>query len=127
MRSIGGWTHGILDYLTVIIFLIGPSVGGFAGRQAAFCYSLAAIHLVLTLVTKFPLGAMKVVSFWLHGSIELIVSILLILLPWIAGFSRGVHSRNFFVLIGALVFLVWLLTDYRNLRSRAPLASAPKP
>jgi hypothetical protein len=118
MRSIGPWIHGVIDYLLVVILVIGPGVAGFAGRQAAWCWILAAIHLGLTAVTRFPLGMAKVVSFPMHGAVELIVALLLVVLPWVANFSAGVHSRNFFVVVGLLIFLIWLLTDYRNLRGK---------
>lgn len=125
-RSIGALTHGIIDYAMVIFLLAGPSVARFTGKQATICYALAAVHLVLTLLTRFPLGAMKILGFPLHGAIELIVGLLLLILPWLASFSAGVRSRNFFVAIGLLVLLIWWLTDYRGLRVDGR-ASAPKP
>lgn len=125
-RSIGALTHGIIDYALVIFLIIGPSVARFTGRQSTICYALAAVHLVLTLVTRFPLGAMKIVGFPLHGGVELIVGVLLLILPWLASFSAGVRSRNFFVAIGLLVLLIWFLTDYRGLRV-AGRATTPKP
>jgi hypothetical protein len=45
-------------------------------------------------------------------------------LPWLANFSAGVHSRNFFVLIGLLIGVIWLLTDYRGLRSAGRASAA---
>ena len=113
MRVIGPFAHGVIDYAMVIMLVIGPSVAGFRGKQSLFCYALALVHFLLTVITRFPLGVSKVLPFSIHGSIELIVSILLIVLPWLANFSTGVNSRNFFVAIGVLIFVIWLLTDYR--------------
>ena len=102
----------------VIVLVIGPSVVGFRGQQAFFCYLLAVVHLVLTLLTRFPLGAFKIVRFPIHGSIEVIAGLLIMMLPWVAGFSRGVLSRNFFLGIGLLILVIWALTDYRGIRGR---------
>jgi len=122
-RAIGAVSHGIIDYFTVIILIIGPRVAHFDGRQATFCYVLAAVHLILTLVTRFPLGVLKIVGLPLHGAIELIVGVLMIVLPFIANFSAGVNSRNFFICIGVLILVIWWLTDYRGIRDRvAPVA-----
>ena len=118
-RAIRPMLHGVIDYLMVIILAIGPGVAGFHGKQQLFCYLLAAVHFVLTVVTRFPLGAVKIVAFTLHGAIELIVGVLLVILPWLASFSAGVLSRNFFVGIGLLILIVWAMTDYRDLRGRA--------
>ena len=116
-RSIGAFPHGVIDYLMVVILVIGPGVAGFRGHQATLCYLLAAVHFALTILTRFPLGVLKYIGFPIHGAIEFVVGLLLIVLPWIASFARGVLSRNFFVAIGALILLIWFLTDYRGLRS----------
>ena len=118
MRSIGPWTHGILDYASVILLAIAPRVTGFSGKQALICYALAVVHLLLTILTRFPLGVVKIVRFPIHGAIELLVSILLLVMPWLAGFSRGVLSTHFFVYFGLLLLVIWFLTDYRNVRGR---------
>ncbi len=123
LRSLGAVSHGIIDYLMVIILAIGPGVAGFSGKQAMFCYVLAAVHFVMTVLTRFPLGAMKIIGFPLHGVIEALVSILLIVLPWIANFAAGVHSRNFFLAIGVLLGLIALLTNYRGITSSKPTSS----
>lgn len=117
LRTIGPVSHGIIDYLMVIILAIGPGVAGFSGKQAIFCYVLAAVHFFLTVLTRFPLGAAKIIGFPLHGAIEALVSILLIALPWMANFFRGVNSRNFFLAIGVLIGVIALLTNYRGITS----------
>ena len=89
--------HGMIDYLLVVLLAIGPGVSGFRGRQAALCYGLAALHLLLTLFTRFPLGVLKHVRFPIHGALEFIVGALMLIGPWLIGFSRGVLSRNFFI------------------------------
>jgi len=116
-RSIGSVVHGVIDYLLVLILAIGPGVSGFRGKQAMFCYGLAVIHFLLTVFTRFPLGVSKHVRFPVHGALEFIIGALMVVGPWLIGFSRGVLSRNFFMAIGALILLIWFLTDYRGLRS----------
>ena len=118
MRSIGPWVHGILDYASVILLAIAPRFTGFSGKQAMICYALAVVHLLLTVLTRYPLGVVKIVGFPIHGAIELLVSILLLVMPWLAGFSRGVLSTHFFVYFGLLLLVIWFLTDYRGLRGR---------
>ncbi|MEO8383108.1 MAG: hypothetical protein ABI779_25855 [Acidobacteriota bacterium] len=104
--------HGILDYVTVALFAVAPAVLGLDGLPATIAYGLAAVHLILTLVTAFPLGAAKLVPFAIHGGIELVVALALVVLPWLAGFT-GI-ARTFYVAMGAVIFVVWLLTRYRN-------------
>jgi hypothetical protein len=124
MRVIGPLAHGIIDYAMVIILAMGPTVAGFRGKQALICYALAFVHFLLTIITRFPLGVSKALPFPMHGAIELVVSIMLIVLPWLANFSAGVNSRNFFVAIGLMILIIWLLTDFR---SRRPAGRAADP
>ena len=102
----------------VILLATGPSVGGFAGRQATFAYLLAAALFLLTIGTRYPLGVFKAVNFATHGAIELVFAVLLLVLPWIAEFSRGILSRNFYVAMAVLMIIVWMLTDFRGVRDR---------
>jgi hypothetical protein len=116
-HSIGGWSHAIIDYVIVALLLVGPSVAGFAGRQATWMYVFAVVLLVTSLLTRYPLGAMKAIAFPAHGAIETILGFLLLILPWLAEFARGIKSRNFYVAMGVMILLVAGLTDYRDRRA----------
>lgn len=122
-RSIGAVSHGILDYAFAIILAIAPSVVGFGGRQARWCYIFAVILFVLAVLTQ-----TKIVGLALHGAVELLLAILLVVLPWVGNFSSGVLSRNFYVAIGLLLLGLWALTDFRGRRGApsAGRAAAPK-
>ena len=112
MKVLSPMLHGYLDFLTVIIFAVAPTVFGFGGTPAYIAYALAAIHLVLTLTTAFPKGIIGIVPFAVHGLIEIVVAIVLVILPFVLGFTDA--PRNFFIGIGIVIFLVWLLSDYRR-------------
>ncbi|MEO5510139.1 MAG: hypothetical protein ABIV28_06730, partial [Longimicrobiales bacterium] len=83
MKVLAAGMHGGLDYATVILFAAAPAILGLTGLAATLSYALAAVHLLLTLATHFPLGAIKVVPFRAHGMIELVVSIALVALGFI--------------------------------------------
>jgi len=112
MKILQPKVHGVLDYLTVILFALAPTLLGLTGLAATIAYVLAGVHLLLTLVTAFPLGVVRLVPFPVHGWIELIVSIALVALPWITGFT-GIN-RMFYVVMGVVIFIVWLLTSYSS-------------
>jgi hypothetical protein len=118
MRLIGALAHSIIDYALVIIVMIGPSIAGFAGRQATMAYVLGAALLLLSVLTRYPLGILKLIRFPLHGAVELLIALLFLILPWLANFSAGILSRNFFVLIALLMLAIWFMTDFRGIRDR---------
>ncbi|HVT02997.1 MAG TPA: hypothetical protein VHL58_06425 [Thermoanaerobaculia bacterium] len=106
--------HGYLDYVTVVGFAVAPTVLELRGLFASIAYTLAIVHMFLTFVSAFPLGVLKLVPFKIHGLIELIVAVVLIALPWILHFADTPVPRNFYVGAGIVIFIVWLITSYRE-------------
>ncbi|MDQ3565632.1 MAG: hypothetical protein M3436_16440 [Pseudomonadota bacterium] len=114
MKILNPHTHGYLDYVTVILFLVAPTVLGLTGIPAMLAYTLAIIHLVMTLVTDFPLGVVPFIPFTIHGWVERVVGPVLIIVPFVLGFSSDLAARNFYVAIGVVIVLVGLVTDYKR-------------
>jgi hypothetical protein len=111
MKVISDKAHGILDYLTVAIFALAPAILGLTGYAALVSYALAAIHLVMTLLTNMPLGVLKIIPMRLHAVVEMLVGPVLVLaallLPTILG-----DKREFFLVMGLVIVAVWLLSSY---------------
>jgi hypothetical protein len=121
-RSIGAVSHGIIDYALAILLAAGPSIAGFTGRQATWSYLFAGVLFAMAVVTRYPLGIVKILGLAVHGFVELLIAISLIAAPWFGNFARGVLSRNFFVTIGLMMLVFWFLTDFRGVRDRPPKA-----
>ncbi len=112
-KPISARVHGVLDYAVAAVFLNAPMVIGFQHTTASkIAYWLTGIHLLLTACTDFPLGPFKWIPFRIHGAIELVAGLFVLLAPWIFGFSGQEGSRNFFVVMGVLIPVVAALTDY---------------
>ena len=111
MKIISDPIHGILDYLTVAIFALAPSLLGFDGVGALISYGLAVIHLAMTLLTDMPLGPVKLIPMKLHALVELIVGPVLILAALLlpAIFDGG---REFFLAMGFVILADWFLSSY---------------
>ena len=116
MKPISPIVHGYLDYLTVAVFLLAPSLLGFEGLPAMLSWMLAGVHLALTLVTDFPLGWRRWLPFSIHGWIERVVGPTLVLIAFLPGFSGAASAFAFYALMGLAIIAVGWLTDY----SRAP-------
>jgi len=112
VKVIGPAIHGVLDYVAVVFLLLAPTLfPGLTGPHVFAAYGLALGHLALTVCTRFPAGLFGVVPLRVHGLIEIIVSIALIVAPWILGFE-DVVARNLSLLFGVAVFVIWFVTDY---------------
>ena len=111
MKIISDQMHGELDYLTVIIFALAPSLIGLTGIAAVVSYALAIIHLSMTVATMMPLGVFKIIPIKLHAIVELIVGPVLVVGGLVAP-TLSTESRTFFVLMGVVIFAVWALSSY---------------
>jgi len=113
MKILSPATHGILDYVTVLFLFVSPSLFGMEPPGSFLSYALAIVHLLLTLVTDFPAGALKIIPLRIHGLIELIVSIGLLgvaITFRILGFSVSFY---FYLVFSVILFIVWSISEYR--------------
>lgn len=112
-KPISARVHGVLDYAVAAVFLNAPMVFGFQHTTASrIAYWLTGIHLLLTACTDFPLGPFKWIPFRIHGAIELVAGLFVLVAPWIFGFSYLAAARNFFVVMGVLLLIVIALSGY---------------
>ena len=105
--------HGFLDYGASVVVALAPSLFDFGGLPATLCYLFAVALFVMSLLTAYPLGALKLIPFPAHGMVEAASSLFLLLAPFLLGFSREVSARNFFVIAGLALGVVFLVTNYR--------------
>jgi hypothetical protein len=126
-RSIGAVSHGILDYALAILLLAGPSVAVFAGTKSTWAYIFGGVLLAMAILTRYPLGIVKIIGLSIHGFIELLLAICLIAAPWYGNFTSGVTASRFYVMIGLLMLVLWFLTDFRGVRGRVPAARSDDP
>ena len=111
MKFISPKIHGFIDLVVVVFLLASPWYFGFTGGIAIFTYVLAAVHLLLTITTDYSVGLFKVLPGAVHGAIEFIVGITLIILAYTA-FGDNPTGKLYYVVFGTAVLLTWLLTDY---------------
>jgi cadmium resistance protein CadD (predicted permease) len=112
MKIISPKIHGIIDYLVVLFLFISPTVFNMAHSVAVFTYALGAIHLVLTLLTNFSAGLVKLIPLPLHGLIELVVGIALVALAF-TWLKDDETAKLFYTGFGAAVLAVFFLSDYK--------------
>jgi hypothetical protein len=117
MKFISPKIHGIIDLLIVVFLLATPTVFNFTGYLIAFTYALACLQLLLVLLTNYPIGVLKVIPFFLHGSIEFIIGDVLIAFGYTL-FKDNIIGKLFYILFGTVVLLTWLCTDYLGMYSK---------
>jgi hypothetical protein len=100
MRFIHSSVHGVLDYVLVAALVLVSIGVGLSGLAAAIVYLMAAALLVMTLITAFRPGALKLLPLPTHSTIELFMGMSLLVFPWIFGFAGDPMALNIFLVSG---------------------------
>ena len=110
MTRLPASVHRSLDMVAVVAFLAMPVLLRLSGPAALLSYALAGIHLLITLATKFPDTGHRPISLRAHGVIELIVGIVLIVLPFVLGWTDT--AQKYYVVVGVILLIVWAVSNY---------------
>ena len=113
MRFIDPKIHGIIDYLVVVFMFASPTLFNMQGSLSTFTYALAAVLLFMTLLTEYSVGLFKVIPFALHGFIELIVGVTVIVLAY-TWFKDDATGKLYYIVFGTFTMLTWLVTNFKN-------------
>jgi hypothetical protein len=115
MKKLQPLPHAIMDYAWAGTMMAAPWLFGFSKNKTATINSVASggAILGLSLMTNYPLGAVKVISFPTHGVIETVAGVATAAAPWLMGFSRNESARWTHVISGLATLGVVAMTDYR--------------
>lgn len=121
MKIIPPLPHAVLDYLAAALVLFAPALFGFSSTAAWTLAQASGIaYFGVSLLTRYRLGALKLIPFPTHGVIESALGAAWIISPWLLGFSADAAARNFFVVAGIALLGVVALTDYRATERSTP-------
>jgi hypothetical protein len=115
MKILKPLPHAILDYAWAGTMMAAPWLFGFRKNRTATINSVAsgAAILGLSLMTRYPLGAAKMIPFPVHGAIETAAGVATSAAPWLMGFSRSDRAKWTHLISGLSTLVVVAMTDYR--------------
>src|SRR5436305_13055497 len=114
VRLLPAWFHAIADYAVgALLIIVAIAVGGSAGAVATGIV-VGATVLVVSMLTKYPLGVAKVLPFTVHSAGDYLAAVLLLAAPWALNFHEGDSGITaFYVVAGIAVLAVSLITNYQ--------------
>src|SRR3954453_7148342 len=105
--------HGVLDYPLAAILIVGPLVLDFDSRAATWIAVVFGIGAaVLAVGTAWPTGIVRVIPPLLHGYADIAVTVALVVLPFIVGFSDDTTALVSYLVVGAAVLPATLVTRF---------------
>jgi uncharacterized protein YaiE (UPF0345 family) len=117
-KVIDARTHGILDYCHAAFFLGMAIYYARKNRRAArAALATGAFLLAESLLTDYPAGAAKAISFETHGRIDSALTASSFMMPRLFGFS-GTAAAEVFKINGFLEGAVVGMTDWKSERAR---------
>ena len=114
VRFLPAWFHAIADYAVgITLIVVAVAVGGSTGAVATGIV-VGATVLVVSMLTKYPLGVRKVLPFTVHSAGDYLAAALLLVAPWVLNFADGDSGLTaFYVVAGLAVLGVSLITNYQ--------------
>lgn len=111
MRFISTRVHGALDYLVAVLLIVAPWLFNFSGNEAATWTAvlIGVGTIVYSTLTNYELGVASVISMPTHLGIDGLAGIILIVSPWLFGFSNVVWEPH--LVIGVFELLAALTTQ----------------
>jgi hypothetical protein len=111
-KPIDPTTHAALDYGLSAMQILGPDIIGLPSRASAVSKLLGAFYGATTAMTDTPLGIKPVISFPLHGAVEVPFVTAMLGLPWLTGACKGTKARLFFLSCAAMAVTNFMMTDF---------------
>jgi hypothetical protein len=114
VRLLPAWFHAIADYAVgLLLIIVAIAVGGSTGAVATGIV-VGGVVLAVSMLTKYPLGVVKVLPFTIHSAGDYLAAALLIAAPWALNFADGDSGlAAFYVVMGLAVLAVSLITNYQ--------------
>ena len=110
---IGVRLHGWLDDLVALLYLAGAWALRLGGAALAVALAGAAVHFLLTRLTDYPHGAIKLIPFRVHAFIELGEGLAVAAAAALLA-SQPAAARGFLALMALTQVGAFTLSDYRT-------------
>jgi hypothetical protein len=114
VRLLPAWFHAIADYAVAGTLIAVAAIVGGSGEAVAAGVVIGLVVLVVSMLTKYPLGVVKVLPFTIHSAGDYLAATLLVLSPFALGFNNSDTGLTaFYIAAGVAVLAVSLITNYQ--------------
>jgi hypothetical protein len=114
VRFLPAWFHAIADYaVAATLIVVALAVGGSTGAVATGAV-VGAVVLAVSMLTRYPLGVLKVLPFPVHSAGDYLAAALLLVAPFALDFRDSDSGLAvFYIAAGIAVLAVSLITNYQ--------------
>ena len=114
VRILPAWFHAIADYAVAAALIIVPIVAGGSDKAIAAGIVVGSVVAVVSMLTRYPLGVLKVLPFTIHSAGDYLAAALLVVAPFALSFNDSDTGLSaFYIVAGVAVLAVSLITNYQ--------------
>lgn len=114
MRFIPTKLHGVMDYMTVLALLALPRMLNFSQEATMLLTVVAIMAFVYTLLTRFELGALRVLPVKAHLALDFMSGLLLVAAPFLIVPQENSTARTVMIVIGVFEIGAALMTHLHS-------------
>jgi SPW repeat len=115
-------THAMLEPIIALVVIAAPWIFGFSdvNDAKAVCIAVGVIMLIAGSMTDWRLSLARVIPLPVHMATDLLLGAVLILAPFVLGFSGEGGATRFTVIAGVLEILTALATRWDPVEAEQP-------
>lgn len=105
--------HSAIEYAAALLLIAAPFLSGFERDTATWTsIALGVVVLLVAVITRGPLGVTKSLAVSAHATLDYVLAVVLVLVPFVLGFAGDKAAVTFFVLLGVAHAALSLLTRF---------------
>ena len=108
------FVHGLIEYVAGVLFIAAPLLLSFdSGAATAISIVVGVVVLVIAAATDGPTSLVNSLPITAHVALDYVLAVLLVALPFVAGFSGETTPTVFFIALGVAHLLITIGTRFR--------------
>ena len=113
-RALPWSVHAFVEYVAVVLLVAAPFVLGFNDEvvPTATCLVFAVVIALVALTTRSPLSLRPVLTPVVHGVLDYVLAVALVVAPFVLGFNDLTEPTVLLVVLGLVHLVMTLVTAF---------------
>ncbi len=109
------FVHGAIEYVAGALFIAAPFLLSYeSGAATALSIIVGVVVLAVAAATEGPTSLVNQIPTPAHVALDYVLAVLLIALPFLAGFNDETEPTAFFIVLGVAHLLITIGTRFRS-------------
>jgi VIT1/CCC1 family predicted Fe2+/Mn2+ transporter len=120
------FVHGVIEYVAGAAFIVAPFLLTYDSNAATAMSIIVGVLLIaIAAATDGPTSLVDQIPVSAHVVLDYVLAVLLVALPFLAGFSSETEPTAFFIVLGIAHLLITIGTRFRKEEPAARRSNRP--